>query len=55
MLGAFLRKISALILVFAPLDKLIADGAVPASWWCATFLSSSILFLVGVALDQMDE
>jgi len=31
MLGAFFREVAALILVFAPLDKLISEGAVPAS------------------------
>jgi hypothetical protein len=54
MLGVFLREVAALILVFAPLDKLIAEGVVPTSWWCATFLSSSVLFLLGVALEQME-
>jgi hypothetical protein len=55
MLGVFLREVAALILVFAPLDKLIADGVIPSSWWCATVLSSSLLFLVGVALEQLNE
>jgi hypothetical protein len=55
MLGAFLREVAALILVFGPLDKLVADGVIPSSWWCATVLSSTLLFLVGVALEQLNE
>ena len=52
MLGAFLREVAALVLVFAPLDRLIADGEVTASWWCGTLLLSLSFFLVGVALEQ---
>jgi hypothetical protein len=55
MLGAFLREVSALVLVFAPLDRLIADGEVTESWWCGTFLVSLSFFLVGVALEQGDK
>jgi hypothetical protein len=44
MLGAFLREVAALILVFGPLDKLIAEGEVSASWWCGTFSSASPFF-----------
>ena len=54
MLGAYLREVSALVLVFAPLDKLIADGAVSPSWWCGTFLISLCFFFLGVALERGD-
>jgi hypothetical protein len=55
MLGAFLREVSALILVLAPLDKLISEGSVPPNWWCGTFLSSCILFLLGISFEQVDD
>jgi hypothetical protein len=54
MLGALFREVSALVVVFAPLDKLIADGTVSAGWWCATFLVSFLFFLLGVALEHVN-
>ncbi|HEV3113743.1 MAG TPA: hypothetical protein VGY99_24920 [Candidatus Binataceae bacterium] len=54
MLGALFREISALVVVFAPLDKLIADGAISPSWWCARFLVSVLFFLLGVALEHFE-
>jgi hypothetical protein len=54
MLGVFLREVAALILVFAPLDKLIGEGSVTPGWWCGTLLLSLSVFLLGVALEQSD-
>ncbi len=54
MLGAFLREISALIVVFAPLDKLISEGTVSANWWAGTFLVSLLFFMLGVALEHFE-
>jgi hypothetical protein len=52
MLGAYLREVSALILVFAPLDRLIQDGVISASWWVGTVLLSLVFLLLGIALEQ---
>jgi hypothetical protein len=52
MLGAYLREVSALVLVFAPLDKLIQEGSISSAWWVGTVLVSISFLLIGIALEQ---
>jgi len=52
MLGAYLREISALVLVFSPLDKLIQEGSISSAWWVGTVLVSILFLLLGIALEQ---
>ncbi|HXN84788.1 MAG TPA: hypothetical protein VN867_01900 [Candidatus Binataceae bacterium] len=51
MIGEFLREISALILVFAPLDRYIAEGEVSPEWLTGTLLVSFLLFMIGIAME----
>jgi hypothetical protein len=55
MIGEFLREIAALILVFAPLDRYIAEGEVSPEWLTGTLLASFLLFMVGIAMESVIE
>jgi hypothetical protein len=52
MIGEYLREVSALILVFMPLDRYIVDGDLSANWLAATLLCSLALFAIGMALEN---
>jgi hypothetical protein len=55
MIAEFLREIAALILVFAPLDRYISEGQVPAKWLTGTLLMSFLLLLFGIVLEDIVE
>lgn len=55
MIAEFLREIAALILVFAPLDRYISEGQVPAEWLSGTLLMSFVLLLFGIVLEDIVE
>jgi hypothetical protein len=52
MIGEFLREVAALVFVFAPLESYIAEGQLSGRWLCGTVLSSLLLFLLGMALED---
>ena len=55
MIGEFLREIAALILVFAPLDRYIAEGEVSSEWLTGTLLLSVVLLVFGILLEDVVE
>jgi hypothetical protein len=55
MIAEFLREIAALIFVFAPLDRYIAEDEVSQEWLTGTLLASIVLLLLGMALENVVE
>jgi len=53
MLGEALREIAVLVIVFVPLDVLVAGKTFGWKWLFATVGISTPLFLMGVALEKM--
>ncbi len=53
MLGEALREVAVLVIVFVPLDVLVAGRHFTWKWFLATVGISAPLFLMGVALEKM--
>lgn len=51
LVGESLREMAVLVIVFAPLDRLVQNEALTLRYWSATIAISAVLFVFGLILE----